>query len=227
MSTLFNRDYIDLDTIFPQEELVSPTYKIQRVILSEQQVKMAQMRSAMDGQSWYTRGLQHDFPYVKLVKVGEGVMMSDTPMERNTNRDFIRRANGDVLIFGLGIGLIIMPLLKDKSVQSITVVELHQDLIDLVEPILKKHDVDNKLTIIHGDCFEIHNTISKERKFDVVYGDIWISINTDNYDEMKKLTKVWKYRLNRSNPDSFIDHWMQDYLKKEISRDKRTSYGYW
>lgn len=221
-----NREYIDLDTIYPKEELVSPTYSIKRVVLTESQVQMEQLRSRRDGNYWYTAGLKHDFPYVKLIKEGEGIMMSDTPMERNTNRDFIKRANGDVLIFGLGIGLIIFPLLNDDSVKSITVVELHQDLINLVEPIIKKHDLKNKLTIIQGDCFEIHNKIPKEKKFDVVYGDIWISICTDNYDEMKKLTRIWRFRLNRSNPNAFIDHWMQNYLKKEIQKDKRTTYGY-
>lgn len=221
------REYVDLHNIYPEEVLDSNTYKIERIILSEEQVRIEQRRSMFAGNYWATAGLKHDFPYVKLVKKGEGVMMSDTPMERNTNRDFIKRANGDVIIFGLGLGLIILPLLNEQEVKSIMVVELHQDLIDIVQPILKRFDKENKLTIIQGDCFKIHEQIPKEKKFDCVYGDIWISICQDNYDEMKKLTKVWKYRLNRSNPNSFIDHWMQDFLKKEIARDKRTSYGYW
>jgi hypothetical protein len=222
MNTEAIRGYIDLDTIYPHEDLDSPTYTIERIVLSEDRVRWENMRSIMDGNYWHTMGLKHDFPYVKLIKKGEGVMMSDTPMERNTNRDFVRRANGDVLIFGLGLGLIILPLLKEENVTSITVVELHQDLIDLVQPILKKHDIKNKLTIIQGDCFEIHNTIPKEKKFDVIYGDIWISIDVDNYEEMKTLTKNWKYRLNRENPNSFIDHWLKDYLKSEIQKEKRS-----
>jgi hypothetical protein len=85
----------------------------------------------MDGNGWLTMGLKSDFPYVRLVKKGEGVMMSDTPMERNTNYHILDKANGDVLIFGLGIGLIILPLLRKENVKSITVVELYQDLIDV------------------------------------------------------------------------------------------------
>lgn len=228
MSTMNKqREYIDLHTVYPEGIIDSETYKIERIILSESQVSMEKVRSSIDGNYWLTMGLQPNFPYVKLVQKGEGVMMSDTPMERNTNRDFVKRANGDVLIFGLGIGLIILPLLKDDSIKSITVVELYQDLIDVVSPVLKKHDPNNKLNIIQGDCFEIHKVIPKEKKFDCIYGDIWISINTENYSEMKKLTAIWRFRLNRSNPNSFIDHWMQNYLKKEITKDKRTIYGYW
>ena len=218
-------DYVDLHTVYPTEPLVSPTYTIDTIVLSQETVRMEQMRNYRN--LWLTRGLKADFPYIRLKKTGEGIMMSDTPMERNTNRDFIQKANGDVIIFGLGLGLVIIPLLKKENVKSILVVELYQDLIDLVEPILKKYDTENKLSIIQGDCFEIHKSIPKEQKFDCVYGDIWIEICEDNYDEMKVLTRNWKNRLNRENPNAFIDHWMQTHLKRQIQKEKRESYRYW
>jgi len=218
--------YTDLDLIYPKQVIETETYKIDRIVLSEDDVYYSKMKHRMDGQGWLSYGLKANFPYVRLKKKGEGVMMSDTPMERNTNQDFIRNANGDVLIFGLGLGLVIIPLLKKQDVRSILVVELHQDLIDVVLPILKESDTEGKLSVIQGDCFEIHNTIPKEKKFDCVYGDIWISISQDNYEEMKTLTKNWKNRINRENPNSFIDHWMKDYLKKQIQKDKRESYGW-
>lgn len=218
-------DYTDLHTIYPTEPLVSPTYTIDSIVLTEEKVRMEQMYNRRN--TWLTRGLKANFPYIRLKMNGKGIMMSDTPMERNTNRDFIQKANGDVIIFGLGLGLVILPLLKKENVKSILVVELYQDLIDLVEPILKKHDTENKLSIIQGDCFEIHKNIPKEKKFDSVYGDIWIEICTDNYEEMKILTKNWKNRINRENSNAFIDHWMKDYLKKQIAQEKRESYRYW
>lgn len=220
-------NYIDLHTIYPTESLTSETYTIDRIILSEERVNVEKIRSRMDGNGWLTRGLKAEFPYVRLVKKGEGVMMSDTPMERNTNMDFIQKANGDVLIFGLGLGLIILPLLNKENVKSITVVELYQDLIDVVSPILRVNDPKGKLTIIQGDCFEFHKQNNKDKKFDCIYGDIWIKIDTDNYNEMKILTKNWKNRINRSNPNSFIDHWMKDYLKKQIQKEKRENYYWW
>jgi len=222
-------DYTDLHTIYPTEELQSETYKINRISLSEDAVFIEKMRNREN--YWLVAGLKADFPYVRLIKKGGafsggGIMMSDTPMERNTNYEFVQKANGDVIIFGLGLGLVILPLLKKENVKSILVVELHQDLIDLVEPILKVHDVENKLTIVQGDCFEFHNKIPKEKKFDSIYGDIWIDICTDNYEEMKILTKNWKNRVNRSNPNSFIDHWLKDHLKNQIQKEKRERY-YW
>ena len=64
-------------------------------------------------------------------------------------------------------------------------------------------------------------------KFDCIYGDIWIEICTDNYEEMKVLTKNFKNKLNRSNPNAFIDHWMQGYLKKQIQKEKREENRWW
>jgi len=217
-------NYTDLHTIYPKHELKSNTYTINSFELTEEQVGLERIRNFRN--YWAVAGLQANFPYVRLIKNGEGVMMSDTPMEKNTNFNFIQKANGDVIIFGLGLGLVIIPLLKKESVKSILVVELYQDLIDVVQPILKQHDTENKLTIIQGDCFEVHKLLPKENKFDCIYGDIWISICDDNYDEMKTLTRNWKNRLNRENPNSFIDHWMKDYLKKERAKAKRESYYY-
>jgi hypothetical protein len=217
-------DYIDLHTIYPTDKIESETYTIDRIVLTSEQIRWEQMKNFR--QYWYVHGLKADFPYVRLVKKGEGTMMSDTPMERNTNKDFIIKANGDVIIFGLGLGLVIIPLLKKENVKSVLVVELYQDLIDLVLPILKQYDTENKLSVIQGDCFEIHKQIPKEKKFDCIYGDIWISISRDNYEEMKTLTKNWKNRVNRSNPESFINHWMKDHLKRQIAQENRNSNWY-
>jgi hypothetical protein len=221
------RNYVDLNTIYPVGEIQGEVYSISRISLTESEVYIEHIRGAVDGNSWLFMGLKPNFDYVRLVKKGDGVMMSDTPMERRTNLDFISKANGDVLIFGLGLGLIIIPLLQDEEIKSVTVVELHQELIDTVLPILNQFDKQNKLTVIQGDCFEYHTQIPKEKKYDCIYGDIWIDINTENYEEMKDLTKKYKNKLNRSNPNSFITHWMKSFLQSEIRKEKRNSYSYW
>ncbi|MCX7015855.1 MAG: hypothetical protein NTW86_25425 [Candidatus Sumerlaeota bacterium] len=44
-----------------------------------------------------------------LLTVGEEVMRSDTKMERDSNHAVVERAHGDVLVAGLGIGMIRIP----------------------------------------------------------------------------------------------------------------------
>lgn len=216
------RDYIDLHTIYPEERIESDTYYIDTTILSKDEVMLEMMRNARE--PFMVRGLKPNFKYKKLVLKGQGVMMSDTPMERNTNYEFLHKANGDVIVFGLGLGLIILPLLSDPNIKSIRVVELDQSLIDLVTPILKQHDNENKLTVVQGDCFTY--VPEKGSKFDTVYFDIWLSICDDNYEEQKKLERGFRKHLNKENPNKFMDSWMKIYYKKERQKEKRNSYAY-
>lgn len=69
--------------------------------------------------------------YVSLEHCGS-VLMSNTPMEKRTNEDFVTNAHGKVLIGGLGIGLILLAIQDDPMVDKITVVEKNQEVIDLV-----------------------------------------------------------------------------------------------
>lgn len=213
------RNYIDLNTIYNQE-LVSKTYTINTISLTKEQVMMEMIRNSHS--YFMVAGLKWDFNYVRLIKKQGGVMMSDTPMERNTNKGFLRSANGDVLIFGLGLGLIVFPLLEDESVKSITIVELYQDLIDIVQPKIEARDKHGKVKIIQGDCFT--HEFPKGQKFDTIYFDIWIDICSDNYEEQKKLHRRYSKNLNRSNPNHFMDSWMRDHYKRELRRDKRSRY---
>lgn len=62
--------------------------------------------------------------YVQLF-IGPELMMTDTDLELRTNQEFIDNAKGDVLIGGLGIGLLIKNLeskLESGEVISLTIV---------------------------------------------------------------------------------------------------------
>ena len=88
--------------------------------------------------------------YVRLTHNGS-VVMSDTSMEKRTNSRFCTDAHGDVLIGGLGIGMILLSIQDKQSVKSITVIEKHQEVIDMVAPQLPLND---KVKIIQGDVYE-------------------------------------------------------------------------
>lgn len=127
-------------------------------------------------------------------------VMSDAEYEKITNREIVNVARGNVLIAGLGIGMILIPLLKDKGVEKITVVEKEKDLIDFIFPKIKKHDKANKLEIIHSDIDDLE--LPKEQKFDVIYFDIWDNVCGDNYEQMKNLKK--KFRKNRAKGSTML-----------------------
>lgn len=156
--------------------------------------------------------------YIRLIdkhkSMFDNVVMSDTPMEHRTNQEILEKAHGDILIGGLGIGMILIPLLEKEDVKSITVVEKYQDIIDLVLPQLPEN---KKLKVINGDIFE--NTFPRGTKFDIIYFDIWNYINSDVYEEMKHLKKKYKRCLKskKDNPNSWMKCWCEYEAKNDIN----------
>ena len=71
-------------------------------------------------------------------------------MEKNTNREFCSKAHVDIIIGGLGIGMIIIAIQDKPDVKSITVIEKNQEVIDMVASQL---DFNEKGNIICADVF--------------------------------------------------------------------------
>lgn len=110
--------------------------------LEKFEIKQNNVRAMLDG---ITPG-----KYIRLTHNDECVM-SDTNMEKRTNSDFCVNAHGDIIIGGLGIGMIIMAIQDEPEVNTITVIEKNQEVIDLVASQL---DFNEKVNIICADVFE-------------------------------------------------------------------------
>lgn len=158
--------------------------------------------------------------YCRL-KVGGQLVMSDTDMERTTNLDAVRDSRGDVLIGGLGIGLIVLPMLAKGIVRSVTVVERNRDVIGLVEPSVRewarKHfsaqtgqNYSLKLAIEHGDVHEWEPE-KAGRQFDYVYFDIWPTICSDDLAEHAVLRKRYARWVRKGGK---VDSWVHDWLRQ-------------
>lgn len=142
--------------------------------------------------------------YIKLTHNGE-VVMSNTDMEQITNVDFCIRAHGDVLIGGLGIGMILLAIQDRPEVKSITVLEKYQDVIDLVASELQLND---KVKIINADVFSWKP--EKGTKYNCIYMDIWNYINSSIYKkEMVPLIRKYSHYLvsKEEDPEKFVDCW--------------------
>lgn len=155
--------------------------------------------------------------YVRLSVNGE-LMMSDTNMEKETNRLFIENAKGRVMIGGLGIGLIIENL-RDKInagiVTEITIYEKYQDVIDLVYPIYK----DLPIKVVCADILEYKP--QKGEVYDTIYFDIWPTISTDNLPQIALLHQRWK---NHKTKGGWMGSWMCDYLRQVRASESRSKW---
>jgi hypothetical protein len=151
-----------------------------------------------------------------ILTVGSEVMMSDTPMEKRSNREVVFQARGDVLIAGLGIGMVLLPILAKPEVKSVTVVEKSQEIIQLVAPALYQQPGAEKLTIVYKDVFDWRP--EEGTKYDTLYFDIWPTIVEDNLDEMDDLHRIFR-RYRRKG--SWMNSWMRETLKFQQQRRRR------
>jgi hypothetical protein len=92
---------------------------------------------------------------------------------------------GEILITGLGLGLVAEAILRNAPVQRVTVVEASEDVIRLVAPHLIARYGD-RLRIMHGDAFTWQPP--DDARFSVGWHDIWPDPYTPaNVEEMERL----------------------------------------
>jgi len=132
----------------------------------------------------YNRGVPAG-TYKRLTRNGQ-VIMSNTPDEISDFRCFVRKAEGSILVNGLGLGVLLKALLNKPEVTEVTVIEKSPDVIKLVSEIYLK---DSRVTIINADAFDYKPP--KGKVYNAVWHDIWDNICADNLDEMKKLTRKY------------------------------------
>lgn len=160
--------------------------------------------------------------YVKLMVDGQ-TMMSDVPMEMLTNAEVINRAKGRVFIAGLGMGMILIPILASHRVKTVTVVESNLDVLKIVLPQLQAYmggsglDL-RKLKIIHCDVLKY---IPQDGKFDTIYFDIWPTVSGENWPEMRILENRFRKFLKSRG---WMSSWRRDKCRRrwnKVQRDKK------
>jgi len=147
--------------------------------------------------------------YTKLTCSGK-IIMSDTPAELEDHRGPARRARdvhssqlwpesrrthyaNNILINGLGLGVVLQACLDEPTVSHVTVVEKSSDVIFLVGEHYKKKYGD-RLTIVLADALKWKPP--KGYRYRVVWHDIWDDICADNITEMHKLHRKYGRRCD-------------------------------
>jgi len=104
----------------------------------------------------------------------ETILMSDTPREWLGMGEFSLRLDGpNILIGGLGLGLIVWHLSKRKDVEKVTVVELSRDVINLVKPYLPTNI---QVEVLEGDFIETVPRLGRSGvKFNSAFVDLWVA----------------------------------------------------
>jgi hypothetical protein len=149
--------------------------------------------------------------YARLF-VRDELVMSDMWMERLSNWPVVCLAHGRVLIGGLGLGMILPPLLAKDQVSHVTVVEVERDVIDLVQPAFVGQIAACRLELVHDDI-RTWSPPSRAR-YDTIYFDIWPTISVANLPEMEALHRRFRPRL-KHGAAAWLGSWQYERLRAE------------
>jgi spermidine synthase len=110
-------------------------------------------------------------------------------------KPYLDEINGETLFFGLGLGLLILPLLNDPSVTKIDIVEIDANVIDYVyNKKIKPLDINNKINIINQNAFNFTTT----NTYDYILIDIWSEKNQTAINDMNFLKDKFITNLNEN-----------------------------
>lgn len=113
--------------------------------------------------------------YTTLIHSEYGVIMIDSAKEYKEHNLLWEKANGNILIGGLGIGMVNEKLITMQNIETITIIEKNIEVIDMVWPFCKK---DDRFILIHDDI-DTWN-IPENKHWNYAWFDTYISnVNVD------------------------------------------------
>ncbi len=147
-----------------------------------------------------------EYPFPAVLENGRE-WMTLQPNEMVTTWPAIKEAGGRVLTYGLGLGYFAYHAAEKPEVESVTVVDLSADVIDLFRThILPQFPHKEKITLIQSDAFDFADT-RMAGNFDFVFGDIWH--DAGDGCELYLRMKAWEDKY----PDIRFSFWLEDTLR--------------
>lgn len=131
-----------------------------------------------------------------FLKQGKQEWMMASISEFRTNDPYAKKAHGNVVTFGLGIGYFIYMAALNENVESITVIERSKEVIELFDQI-KNQFPNKKINIINGDAFDYFNE-QYLKQFDYIYVDIYQN-NNDGRIMIEKLLEQYLPPYDKCN----------------------------
>ena len=146
------------------------------------------------------------FEFLAILEEGNE-WMTMTPIDLDTVEGAIDAAHGRVITFGLGLGYYTYMAAIKPEVESVTVVEISEEAIELfTRHILPRFPDPGKVRVVHADAFEYAESVMPSEHFDVAFVDTWrdASDGAPMYLKMKKCEKL--------NTGTHFIYWIENFI---------------
>ena len=141
-----------------------------------------------------------EYQYLALLYKNR-IWMSLNPNEINTMEPHIEKAEGDILVLGLGLGYFPFMCSLKEDVKSITIIEKDKEIIHLFEKhLINQFPYKSKIKIIESDAIEY---VKNHHEYDYIFADLWHDAldGINLWYELKQIER--KYSLN-------ISYWLSN-----------------
>lgn len=181
----------------------SGDWRVERFEVSAEDEKFGRLRAIATGRGRFVPKGR----YTRLMR-NDTLVATDAPDEIRDHRFAVYRAQGQVLINGLGLGVTLQAILERPEVDRVTVIEISPDVIALVGPHYKERFGD-RLEIVEADAFAWKPP--RGVRYSVVWHDIWDNICSDNLPQMHKLHRKYGRRAD----------WQGSWCRRECEEQRR------
>lgn len=115
--------------------------------------------------------------------------MSNDLFEVEEAAEFASKCSGQVLVLGLGLGMIVRMLLARPEVDQIHVIESEREVIELVGPSVQ----DDRVKLYNANAYDgdAPEHLFGDRKFDAVWMDVWDNAESSTYMLRRFANKIW------------------------------------
>ena len=125
---------------------------------------------------------------------GEFIMSNSNSMLK-IYKPYLDEFNGEVLISGMGLGILILPLLNDDTVTKIDIVERDLDIINYVYTNrIENLDISNKINVINDDIF----TFTTTNNYDYILLNHWVKPDDITLTEVSSLQSKFTNNLKEN-----------------------------
>lgn len=206
---------LDFMKLLEKSQIMLPQKKVGKYKIKIDVVPAGKEMTVVSKRNWLMMGYKSlkvtfDSPRLlfKLIKDGQGLLMSDSPQEMFLQYEAYKNAKGRVLVGGLGLGLYANMVARKSDVTGVVVVEIDRDVIKLCKP------ENEKIVVVHDDIWEFIRT-TKE-KFDYAYVDIHYSTGCMEY--MKTILPMREIFRKRF-PDMRVNFWGEEEMETQYDPD--------
>lgn len=147
--------------------------------------------------------LDHELSFSAIMK-NNVIWMSNTPNEALTMESSIKNSYGKVITFGLGLGYYPFMCSLKEDVESITIVEFDENIINLFNKyLLPLFPYKEKIKIVHSDAFKYLEKSNINELYDFAYMDIW-------HDGIDGLPLYIHFKKFEENKKCKIEYWLEN-----------------